>query len=191
MNYTRPVYRPPFEASSLLLQVTTGCSHNKCAFCSMYKNVPFHIEHLDQIEKDLSEARQLYPHVKRVFLLSGDPFVLNADQLSRIADKINHHFPEVETIAMYGSIENIAGKTDEELKTLRSLKINDLNIGLESGLPSVVKTLNKGFSIEQATLQIQRLASAGFDFSLNIITGAAGSNLWEANALASDRKSVV
>jgi len=185
MNYTRPVYRPPFEANSLLLQVTTGCSHNKCAFCSMYKNVPFRIEHLDQIEKDLSEARHLYPHVKRVFLLSGDPFVLNADQLSRIADKINHHLPEVETIAMYGSIENIAGKTDEELKTLRSLKINDLNIGLESGLPSVVKALNKGFSIEQATLQIQRLASAGFDFSLNIITGAAGSNLWEANALAS------
>lgn len=185
MNYTHPVYRPPFEANSLLLQVTAGCSHNKCAFCSMYKNVPFHIEKIEQIEKDLVEARRLYPRVKRVFLVSGDPFVLKANQLSRIAEKVNHHMPEVETITMYASIANIASKSDEELKALRSLNINDLNIGLESGLSSVVKDLHKGFTIEQAKIQIERLKAASFDFSLNIIIGAAGSSLWEANALAS------
>jgi len=151
----------------------------------MYRNVPFDVEQIEQIEKDLEEARLLYPRVRRVFLVSGDPFVLKADQLSRIAEKINHHLPEVETIAMYGSIANIAGKSDEELKALRALNINDLNIGLESGLPSVVKELLKGFTIEQAKVQIQRLAAAGFDFSLNIIIGAAGSARWEANALAS------
>ena len=99
----------------------------------MYNNVPFHIEKIEQIEKDSVEARRLYPRVKRVFLVSGDPFVLKANQLSRTAEKVNHHLPEVETIAMYGSIANIASKSDEDLKTLRSLKINDLNIGLESG----------------------------------------------------------
>lgn len=185
MNYTHPVYRPPFEANSLLLQVTAGCSHNRCAFCSMYKNVPFHVEQLEQIEKDLAEARLLYLRVRRVFLVSGDPFVLKAEQLSRIAEKVNHHLPEVETIAMYGSISNIASKSDEELRALRALNINDLNIGLESGLPAVVRNLHKGFTIEQAQVQIQRLTAAGFDFSLNIIVGAAGSTLWEANALAS------
>lgn len=185
MNYTHPVYRPPFEANSLLLQVTAGCSHNKCAFCSMYRNVPFHVEQIAQIEKDLAEARLLYPRVRRVFLVSGDPFVLKADQLSRIAEKVKNHLPEVETIAMYASIVNIASKSDEELNALRSLNINDLNIGLESGLPSVVKDLHKGFTIEQAKIQIQRLTAAGFDFSLNIIIGAAGSTLWKANALAS------
>ncbi|WP_319548964.1 radical SAM protein [Desulfogranum marinum] len=185
MKYTPPVYRPPFEANSLLLQVTAGCSHNKCAFCSMYNNVPFQVEQLEQIEKDLVEARRLYPSVKRVFLVSGDPFVLKVNQLIRIAEKVNHHLPEVETIAMYASIANITSKNNEELKALRSLKINDLNIGLESGLPSVVKNLNKGFTIQQAKVQCKRLATAGFDFSLNIIIGAAGNTMWEENALAS------
>ena len=185
MKYTPPVYRPPFEANSLLLQVTEGCSHNKCAFCSMYSDVPFQVEQIEQIEKDLVEARLRYPIVKRVFLVSGDPFTLSANQLTRIAKAITHHFPEVETIAMYASISNIAKKTDQELAALRRLKINDLNIGLESGLPSVVKSLNKGFTIEQAKVQLQRLISAGFDFSLNIIIGAAGSASWKDNGLAS------
>lgn len=135
MNYTHPVYRPLFEANSLLLRVTAGCSHNKCAFCSMYRNVPFSVEKIEQIEKDLTEARLLYSRVRRVFLVSGDPFVLKANQLSRIAERVNHHLPEVENIAMYDSITNIANKSDEELKALRALNINDLNIGLESGLP--------------------------------------------------------
>ena len=104
---------------------------------------------------------------------------------SPLGSGINHHLPEVETITMYGSIANIASKSDEELKALRSLNINDLNIGLESGLSSVLKDLHKGFTIEQAKIQIERLKAASFDFSLNIIIGAAGSTLWEANALTS------
>ena len=78
----------------------------------MYTNVPFHVERIEQIEHDLAEARLLYPHIKRVFLVSGDPFVLKADHLSQIAEKVHHHLPEVETIAMYGSIANIASKSD-------------------------------------------------------------------------------
>lgn len=185
MKYTHPVFRPPFEANSLLLQVTTGCSHNKCAFCSMYKDVPFQVEDIEQVEKDLAEARLLFPQVKRVFLVSGDPFALKFCDLARIAERINHYLPEVEAIAMYASIRNIVQKSDEELSTLRSLKINDLNIGLESGLPEVVKNLNKGFTIEQAKEQFKRLKNAGFDFSVNIIIGAAGSSMWKENALAS------
>lgn len=185
MKYTQPVFRPPFEANSLLLQVTVGCSHNKCTFCSMYKDVCFQVEQIEQIEKDLLEARRFYGEVKRVFLVSGDPFCLSARRLKEIADKINEILPEVDTIAMYSSIQNIAGKTDEELKDLRFRKVNDLNIGLESGLPQVVSDLNKGFTMDEAKRQLQRLKAAGFEFSTNIIIGAGGSHNYRENAIES------
>ncbi len=185
MKYTHPVFRPPFEANSLLLQVTVGCSHNKCTFCSMYKAVRFQAEQMDQIESDLLEARRHYAEVKRVFLVNGDPFCLSAKRLTEIADKVTAILPEVETIAMYASIQNIAGKTDEELEALRGRKVNDLNIGLESGLPEVVRDLNKGFTIDEAKRQLVRLKAAGFDFSLNIIIGAGGSQKYRENAIES------
>ncbi|WP_432205462.1 radical SAM protein (plasmid) [Cetobacterium somerae] len=184
MKYTGPIYRPPFEANSLLLQVTVGCSHNKCTFCSMYRDVKFCTESIEQIEKDLLEARELYPIVKRIFLVNADPFVLSANKLKEIAEKINEILPEVETIAMYASINNIKDKTDEELKELRNLKINDLNIGIESGLDEVVKKLNKGFTIEEAKKQLKRLSLAGINFSVNIIIGAAGRDKSKENAIA-------
>lgn len=184
MNYTGPVFRPPFEANSLLLQVTVGCSHNECTFCTMYKDVPFQVEPLDQIEEDLKEARQRYASVKRIFLVNADPFVLQASQLKNIAEKINYYFPEIQTIAMYASVKNIINKTDEELKELRSLKINELNIGIESGMDEVLHHLNKGFTLEEARTQLKRLKRAGIDFSANIILGAAGTEKSLENAIA-------
>lgn len=187
MKYTGPVYRPPFEANSLLLQVTVGCSHNQCSFCTMYKDTPFQIESMEQIEKDLLEARTIYPEVKRIFLVNADPFVLSADKLKLIVKKINEILPEIETIAMYSSIKNIANKTDDELKELRALKINDLNIGLESAMPEVVEHFNKGFTIDEAKVQLKRLTNAGIDFSINIIIGAAGSEKTHENAIANSK----
>lgn len=184
MKYTGPVYRPPFEANSLLLQVTVGCSHNKCSFCTMYSDVPFQIESMEQIEKDLLEARRTYSVVKRIFLVNADPFALSGDRLKAIAKKINEILPEVETIAMYASVKNIINKTDEELKELRKLKINDLNIGIESGLDEIVSYMNKGFTIDEARTQLNRLTNAGIDFSVNIIIGAAGSEKSLENAIA-------
>ena len=84
MKYTQPVYRPPYEANTLLLQVTVGCAHNKCTFCTMYRDVKFQVEKIDQVEKDLQEAQQLYGNVKRVFLVNGDAFVLSAKRLKEI-----------------------------------------------------------------------------------------------------------
>ena len=131
MHYTGTIYRPPFEARSLLLQVTTGCSHNKCSFCTMYRDEPFRVEPLEQIEEDLAEARQYVPNVTRVFLENGDPFALSADRLEQIAVMIHAYLPRVETIAMYASIKNVIGKSDEELRRLRNLGVNELNIGVE------------------------------------------------------------
>ena len=185
MHYTGQVWRPPFEANSMVLEVTEGCSHNGCTFCTMYHGTPFRISPMDQIEDDLKEAREYYDYVDRIFLVNADPFVLSGQRLKEIAEKINEYFPEVETIAMYASVKNIINKTDEQLKELRALKINELNIGIESGMDSVLKYLNKGFTLEEARTQLKRLNAAGIDFSANIIIGSAGMDKSIENAVAS------
>ncbi len=184
MKYTEPVFRPPFEAESLLLQVTVGCSHNKCSFCTMYREVGFSMESIEQIEKDLREAREAIPNVERIFLVNADPFALSAERLKAIGQKINEILPEVQTIAMYASILNVMSKTDDELKELRALKFNDLNIGVESGLPGMMERFNKGYDLVTAKTQLARLQKAGIDFSLNIIIGGAGTEHHLENARA-------
>ena len=184
MHYTGTIYRPPFEARSLLLQVTTGCSHNKCSFCTMYRDEPFRVEPLEQIEEDLAEARQYVPNVTRVFLENGDPFALSADRLEQIAVMIHAYLPRVETIAMYASIKNVIGKSDEELRRLRNLGINELNIGVESGLDEALAYMNKGYTAAQAKYELNRLKSAGIDYGANIILGCAGPERRHENAAA-------
>lgn len=183
MHYTGPVYRPPFEAPSLLLQVTVGCSHNRCAFCTMYRNVPFRVEPMEQIAQDLEEASRKKPDTKRVFLENGDPFVLSADRLKAIAGLIHQKLPKVETIAMYASIHNIKSKTDAELRQLRTLGINELNIGVESGLDEALTAMQKGYTADEALTQLLRLKVAGIDFGANIIFGCAGRELRLENAV--------
>lgn len=177
MHYTGNIYRPPFEGRSLLLQVTVGCSHNQCAFCTMYREVPFRVEPLEQIEEDLREASPYARHIRRVFLENGDPFVLSADRLARIADMIHKYLPNVETIAMYASIQNIRGKTDEDLRMLRRLGINELNVGLESGLEEALLQMNKGYTAAEAEYELLRLKQAGIDYGANVIFGCAGAGL--------------
>ena len=184
MHYTGTIYRPPFEARSLLLQVTIGCSHNKCSFCTMYRDEPFRVEPLDQIEGDLVEARQYVPNVTRVFLENGDPFALSADRLEQIAVMIHAYLPRVETIAMYASIKNVIGKSDEELRRLRNLGINELNIGVESGLDEALSYMNKGYTAAQAKYELNRMKSAGIDYGANIIIGCAGPERRHENAVA-------
>ena len=184
MHYTGTIYRPPFEARSLLLQVTTGCSHNRCSFCTMYRDEPFRVEPLDQIEEDLAEARQYVTNVTRVFLENGDPFALSADRLEQIAVMIHAYLPRVETIAMYASIKNVIGKSDEELRRLRNLGINELNIGVESGLDEALSYMNKGYTAAQAKYELNRLKSAGIDYGANIILGCAGPEHRHENAVA-------
>ena len=184
MHYTGTIYRPPFEARALLLQVTTGCSHNRCSFCTMYRDEQFRMEPLEQIEEDLEEAREYVPGVKRVFLENGDPFALSADRLEQIAVMIQAYLPKVETIAMYASIKNVIGKTDEELRRLRTLGINELNIGVESGLDEALAYMNKGYTAEQAVYELKRLGAAGIVYGANIILGCAGAERRHENAAA-------
>ena len=182
MNMTGIVYRPPYEANSLLLQVTLGCSHNKCTFCYMYPDVQFKVCPMEEVEADIEEATHYCPNVKRVFLEHGDAFVLSAEKLLKIADAIHRKLPRVETIAMYASIQNIKSKTDEELRQLRTAGIHGLDIGVESGLDAALTYMNKGHTAAEAREQLLRLTEAGMDYSFNAILGCGGAQLWKENA---------
>ena len=184
MHYTGPIYRPPFEASSLLLQVTVGCSHNKCSFCTMYRETAFAVCPPEQVEADIDEAALRYGDATRVFLENGDAFVLSADRLARIAESIHAKLPKVQTITMYASILNIRTKTDGELRRLRELGVNELNIGLESGLDEALTRMNKTYTAKEARDELLRLKAAGFDSGLNVILGAAGAEHRRENAEA-------
>lgn len=182
MSLTGMVYRPPYEANSLLLQVTQGCSHNKCTFCSMYPEVRFSVCPTEQVEADIEEAVRYCPDVERVFLEHGDAFVLSAERLIQIADAIHARLPKVKTIAMYASIRNIRHKTDEELRRLHECGIGGLDIGVESGLDAALQYMNKGHTAEEAREQLLRLTEAGIDYSFNAILGCGGAELWRENA---------
>ena len=187
MNLSGMVYRPPYEANSLLLQVTLGCSHNKCTFCYMYPDVQFTICPMEQIEADIEEAAQVCPDVARVFLEHGDAFVLSADKLTQIAEAIHRKLPKVKTIAMYASIPNIRGKSDAELRLLRDAGIGDLDIGLESGLDEALALMNKGYTSDEALEQLLRLNAAGITYIANVILGCGGPDLCRENAEATAR----
>lgn len=174
MIYNDITYRPPFEADSLLLTVTRGCSHNKCSFCNMYRNVPFQVYSLDDIEPLITQAQQTMPNTNRIFLEHGDPFVLSSNRLIEIAQRLNAAFPNLETISCYASIPNIMNKSVEELKVLHHLKINQLNIGVESASEDALAHLNKGCNQEDVYCALNKLNDAQMDFGVNIILGAAG-----------------
>ena len=183
MHYEGPIYRPPVEADTLLLQVTVGCAHNKCTYCSMYKDVCFKMEPLSQIEEDLKEAKSIYGSLERIYLVNGDPFVLKADYLKDIALKIKEYFPECKTITMYASIQNIKSKTDEELVELQKLGINDLYVGVESGIDEVLANINKGHTLEEAKVQLERLNKANIGHRALLMLGVAGQGNGQVNAI--------
>lgn len=174
MHYDGMTFRPPYEAYSLLLQVTSGCSHNVCTFCSMYRATPFSVSPGEEIVEDLVEAARDYPYTRRVFLVNGDAFCLSADELATIADMIHEALPYVESIGCYARIPNVAAKTDDELAMLARLGYADINIGVESGLDDVLAFMNKGYDVAMAREQFARLHAAGLPFNVNVINAAAG-----------------
>lgn len=186
MKYTGPVFRPPIEHNSVLLQVTVGCAHNSCTFCTMYRSVDFSVDSMEQVENNLKAAQKYYTNTKRVFLVNGDAFVLSARRLREVSDLITQYFPSVETITMYSSISNIMDKTDDELKDLReNYKINDLYIGLESGHDGALELLNKGHTLDDALKQLKRLDEAGISYIELFMLGTLGRDRWMEGAQAS------
>lgn len=174
MHFTGQVYRHPMESSTQLLEVTAGCSHNKCTFCTMYRDTKFSVSPKAHIEEDLEELKSMGRPIKRIFLVNGEPFVLSADKLIEIGEKINSYFPEIETITCYASILNLKNKSLEDLKKLKSLKYNQFHIGLESAYDPALKQMNKGFTQSEAYENLKKLTDAGIQWDAHVLTGIAG-----------------
>lgn len=183
LHYSGAVYRPPSEAHSLIIQVTVGCSHNKCAFCNMYKAKQFAITPEEQVLSDLRWAREQYAHVERFFLADGDALILPTERLLGILRTIRELFPECRRISTYASPKSILKKTPEELAALRAAGLEFAYLGLESGNDALLKKINKGVTAAQQIEAGQKLKSAGFTLSVTAINGLAGSNGdWQAHA---------
>ena len=183
MRYYGAVYRPPSEAYSLIVQVTYGCSHNTCAFCSMYKEKRFALRPLDEVLEDFHIARQTYRHVDKVFLADGDALVRKASELYTILDTIRELFPECQRVTSYASPASIRIRTDEELQTLRAKGLTMVYMGLESGCDEVLKLMHKGHMSDEIVAMGQKVRRNGIALSVTAITGLGGPELLEQHAI--------
>ncbi len=143
IRYKGKLYRPPSEAYSLIIQATIGCSHNKCTFCSMYKEDQFKIRNIEDIIADLKLGRQYYKNVKRIFLADGDALIIKTEKLADILKEIQRIFPECERVGIYGSPKSILLKSKEELSLLKELGLGIIYLGLESGSDRILKKILK------------------------------------------------
>ena len=183
MRYVGAVYRPPSEARSLIVQVTYGCSHNTCVFCSMYKEKRFSLRPMEEILEDFWMARQTYPRVEKIFLADGDALVRKAEELESILDTIRKLFPECQRVTTYGSPSSIRIRTDEELRTLRAKGLTMVYMGLESGCDDVLKLMHKGHMSDEIVAMGQKVRRSGMALSVTAITGLGGPELMERHAV--------
>ena len=183
MRYEGDIYRPPSEAYSLLIQVTIGCSHNKCTFCNMFKEKQFKVRNPEEVLEDLAWARSHYSRVERIFLCDGDALCLANHKLIRILDYIRENFPECGRVTTYGRATDALRKTDEELRELREHGMTMVYLGAESGSARVLEMVNKGETREQLIQGVKRLENAGIKTSVTFISGLAGPDMWEEHAI--------
>lgn len=189
MKYNGTIYRPPVEANTFLIPVTEGCTHNSCTFCSMYKDIPFRMISLEEIEEFLKEVREAYGRylgrINRVYLVGADPFALSADRLIERINLIKRYIPNTKTITMYARTDNIIHKSDADLKKLKDVGVDDLYIGVECGLDDVLDNLNKGYTAEETREQCLRLNAAGIRHCDLLMLGTAGKGRGMESAAAS------
>lgn len=182
MHYTGTIWRPPYEASSLLLEVTAGCTHHGCKFCTLYSDLPapFKLSPMAHVEGDLQEAQaqlELWGQrhkVRRTFLTGGNPFVLHPQRLLDIAARIKHHFPQNETIGCFARVTDVARKTDGELEALRGLGYAGLSIGVETGDGPSLEFMDKGYGPGDIVEQSRRLDGAGIAYHFMYLAGLPG-----------------
>lgn len=187
MIYDEPLYRPPSEAYSLIIQVTIGCSHNKCSFCGMYKSKKFRIRSKSDIFRDLEEMAARYNKVRRIFLADGDALVLKTQDLKDILQKIRELFPYCERVGIYATPNDILRKSPEELKTLKEHGIGIVYLGIESGSDRILKDISKGADSRVMIEAGKRLVESGIKLSVTLISGLGGKDGWQEHAKESAR----
>jgi radical SAM superfamily enzyme YgiQ (UPF0313 family) len=174
MHFASRVLRPPYEAKSKYLQVTKGCSHNKCRFCNYYNDVLFSISPLDEIIEDLKELKETSYTFKRIWLQGADPFSLSFGRLYKIALMINEYLPFVQSIGGYARVDSLKNKSIEELGILKDIGYNSIVFGIESGDDSLLDYMNKGYNSADILEQLSKMDEYDFDYTLIFLNGLGG-----------------
>lgn len=174
MHYEGMIIRPPSEAFSILLQVTLGCSHNKCAFCGTYKDTLFTIKDEETIRQDIMFAARYMKRQDRVFLMDGDALIIPQKRLMWILELIEEHLPWVKRVGAYANRKSISMKTSDELKELKAHGLGILYLGVESGDDVTLKHIRKGSTAEQLIEQGRRVKEAGIKLSVTVLLGVGG-----------------
>ena len=177
MRYKGKVYRPPSEAYSLIIQVTYGCSHNRCAFCDMYDDKRFALRPMEEIREDFRLARQVNRRVERVFLADGDALMRKTDELLEILAMVYSLFPECQRVTCYASPRSLQVKTEEELRRLRESGLKMVYMGLESGCDAVLERMQKGHTAAAIVAAGQKARRAGLALSGTAISGLGSREL--------------
>ena len=185
IEYEGRVFRPPSEAYSLIVQVTIGCSHNKCTFCDMYKEKRFRVRKLEEVKADFDEARRMYRRVGRIFLADGDALMCRPEHMAEILRYIKKVFPECERVTSYGSPASILCKKQEDLNMLHDLGLDMIYLGAESGSPEILEHIHKGVTVEEYVRAAERLRGTGIRLSVTLISGLGGQKMLEEHAVAS------
>lgn len=174
MHYDGNCIRPPSEAYSILLQVTLGCSHNKCSFCGTYKDKRFTIKDDETILSDILFASKYMKKQDRVFLMDGDALVIPQKRLMWILDRIREHLPWVRRVGAYANAKSIRLKTPEELAALRENGLRILYMGVETGDEILLKEINKGASARNLIDMGRKVIDSGIKLSVTVLLGIAG-----------------
>lgn len=187
LNYIEPVFRPPSEWKSLILQVTNGCSWNKCTFCDMYtsESKKFKPKKTEQIEQELLSIVNSNLPVGRVFLADGDAMMLPFNRLKEILLLIKQYLPQVTRVSSYCLPRNLGNKTVEQLSQLRELGLTLMYVGCESGDDEVLELIEKGESYQSSLVALTKIKQAGMKSSVMILNGLGGPEFSEQHALNS------
>ncbi len=187
LNYIEPVFRPPSEWKSLILQVTNGCSWNKCTFCDMYKDEQkrFKPKAIEEIEAELKYLlRNNFP-VTRVFLADGDAASLSMKRLKEIMQLINKYFPNLQRVSSYCLPRNLLNKSISDLRELQEMGLKIFYVGCESGNTELLSLIEKGETFESSLEALKKIKEAGIKSSVMILNGLGGPKYSEQHALAS------
>ena len=187
MHYTGTIYRPPSEADSILLQVTIGCSHNKCSFCGMYKGQRFSVKPEEMVLADIDYAAAHFPHARRLFLCDGDALILPQRRLLPIFERIAARLPRVNRIGIYANAKSLRSKSVEELRALRQLGLGIIYLGLESGDDATLEAINKGDGAARMIEAARKVKEAGILLSVTVLLGIAGRERSEVHARETGR----
>ena len=189
MHYTGTIWRPPYEASSLLLEVTAGCTHHKCKFCTLYDDLPFkfRMSPVEDIAADLKETAETVKlwrglTYSQSFLTGANPFVLKTEKLLEIAGLIKKYIPACKTIGSFARVTDVALKTDKELAELHKAGYDGLTIGIETGDDEALIFMNKGYVSADIITQCKRLDDVGIRYNFFYLTGVSGAGRGELGA---------